>query len=565
MPLLLTLFKNTDPVKLAAMLIALLILPSFLVNLGMPPLLDDEGIRMLVAMEMMHRHNYITPTLIGEYYYNKPPLYNWMLAAFFQLTGSQSEFTARLTTVLMMLLYTYFIRLVVWHSLRKTAMENHWPEWWSWMPALAYLTCGRMLFWDSMFALIDTTFSLSMYALFMWMYLTGHLRRWRWFFAGTYALAAFGFLLKGLPAVVFLVLSIGGWVAWQRQWRVLFSPAHLAGSLFFIVPVAAYYVAYSQYNGLEKALATLYTESAKRTMVYHDFDTTMLHIFSFPFEVVFHFLPWSLLAVYLLRKTSWQLLRQNDFIFWNALALAINIVPYWLSAEVYPRYLLMLVPLLYTVLFYLHYQQQGHWLHNNVNKTIGVLCLLAPAAGLAPLFWEPFKAIPLFYVKTALLTAGLAALGFLGWRMQKARLLFFVAILLLVRLGYNLFLIPERNRVMCATKMRDEIIAAAKLVKELGPHDKKLPVYVLEHSLGHQPATGYYFTRETGQPLSIKFENFDTSALYIINPMTYPPNTYETLATFKERWKCRELVLGRINNSFLLWHQHHKSQQHQIK
>lgn len=560
-----SIFRNTDPIQVAALLIALLVLPAHLLHLGMPPFTDDEGIRSLVALEMMHSGNYITPTLFGEFYYNKPPLYNWLLAAFFRFTADQSEFTARLTTVVVLLLYVYLIHLVVWRSLRKTAATGQWPAWWAWMPALAFLTCGRMLFWDSMLALIDTTFSLVIYALIVWIYFMGRQQRWGWFFAGAYTLTAIGFLLKGLPAPVFLVLSVGAWLAWQRQWRVLFRPAHLVGSLFFIVPVGAYYAAYAQYNGLEEVLITLFNESARRTVVQYGIGDTVLHFFIFPFEVLFHFLPWTLLVVYFLRKTAWQALRQHPFITWNALALVVNIVPYWLSVEVYPRYLLMLVPLGYTVLFYIHYQHRGQRLHHLVNKAFGVLCLLAPAAGLATFFWEPLRTIPHFYLKSTLLTVGLAAVGFMGWRMEKARLLFFVAIMLLVRLGYDLFLIPERNRVMCATTMREETIAAAKLTEGKNSESERKPVYVLEYSLGLQPATGYYFMRETKLPLSVKFENFDTSALYIINPLTYPPNTYETLATFKVRWKCRDLVLGRINSTFLHWHQRNKAQQNQSK
>ncbi len=556
-------FRHSDPIVPAALLIGLLALPALLLNLGMAPLTDDEGIRALVALEMEHSGNYLVPTLFGEFYYNKPPLYNWLLAAFFQFTGDNSEFTARITTVLALLLFVYLIYLSVWQGLRKAAEENDWPAGWAWLPALAFLTCGRVLFWDSMLALIDTTFSLVIYSLFMWLYYTG--RRRGWFFAGAYALTAIGFLLKGLPAIVFLGLSMAVWLTWQKQWKKAFSAAHLLGSLFFIVPMAAYYLAYSQYNGLGRVFSTLINESAKRTAVQYGIGDTVLHFFSFPFEFFFHFLPWTFLAVYLLRKNAWQFILRNDFIFWNALVLGINILPYWLSVQVYPRYLLMLVPALYTVLFYLHFQSRGQRIHQLVNGTFGVLCLLAIGVGLAPLFWEPLKAIPHFYLKTALLTAELAVLGILGWRVQKARLFYFVAIMLLVRLGYDLFLIPERNRVMCATLMREETLAAAKMTEDLSRNLGKKPLYALEYSLGLQPATGYYFARETKQPVSVKFEDFDTTALYIINPMTYPPNTYDTLATFKVRWDCRDLVLGRINNNFLHWHRRNEAQQKQSK
>ena len=56
-----------------------LLIPALLINLGLLAFIDDEGIRSLVALEMKLSGNYITPTLHGMYYYNKPPLYNWLL------------------------------------------------------------------------------------------------------------------------------------------------------------------------------------------------------------------------------------------------------------------------------------------------------------------------------------------------------------------------------------------------------------------------------------------------------------------------------------------------------
>ena len=57
--------------------ILVLLLPALLINLGLLTLINDEAIRGLVALEMQISGNYITPTLNGAFYYNKPPLYNW--------------------------------------------------------------------------------------------------------------------------------------------------------------------------------------------------------------------------------------------------------------------------------------------------------------------------------------------------------------------------------------------------------------------------------------------------------------------------------------------------------
>ena len=72
-------FSNTLWVILAC----LLLLPALLINLGLMTFIDDEAIRALVALEMKWSGNFITPTLHGEYYYNKPPLFNGILLVFF--------------------------------------------------------------------------------------------------------------------------------------------------------------------------------------------------------------------------------------------------------------------------------------------------------------------------------------------------------------------------------------------------------------------------------------------------------------------------------------------------
>ncbi len=60
----------------------------------------------------MESGNYVVPTLLGENYYNKPPMFNWVLAGLMQITGSVSEWVVRLPGVLSLILISlllYFI------------------------------------------------------------------------------------------------------------------------------------------------------------------------------------------------------------------------------------------------------------------------------------------------------------------------------------------------------------------------------------------------------------------------------------------------------------------------
>ena len=171
-----------------------MLIPALLINLGLMPFIDDEAIRALVALEMDLSGNYIVPTMNGEYYYNKPPLFNWLLLLYFKLFSEYSEFASRFATVISLLGYGatvfYFFKK---HFDTKVAFIN----------ALLLITCGRILFFDSMLGLIDITFSWVTFVAFMWVYHFYEKEKWYALFVGTYVLTAAGFLMKGLPSVVF--------------------------------------------------------------------------------------------------------------------------------------------------------------------------------------------------------------------------------------------------------------------------------------------------------------------------------------------------------------------------
>lgn len=520
--------------------VALLLLPALLTNLGLVAFYGDEGIRALVALEMKISGNFVAPTLFGQPYYNKPPLYNWILLAFYELTGRNDEFATRLPTVAFLLCYAAMVAVAVKKQL-GTAAGRGGPMVWL-MPALALVTCGRMLFWDSMLALIDVSFSWVMYALFLAVYRVGEAGRPGRLFAWAYALAAVGFLLKGLPSLVFLAIALLSYLVWQKKGRWLLSWAHLGGMAVLVGIVGSYYALYAQQHGLSQVLKTLFDESAKRTFVAHGTAKTLLHLLSFPFEMWYHFLPWTLLAVYLFRKNAGRLLRQNKFVAWNLLVLATTILPYWTSVEVYPRYLFMHVPLLFTALFYLHAEnlQENARLARWVEMAFFVLCCLACAAGFALLFWPPAQGAPYLYLKTIFIIASLGGLACCYWRWAAQRMLAFALALLVARLAFDWFVLPARLDVECSTKARETTLEAVKKLEGR-------PLAIFRTSLGWQPVTGYYYTRETGQILKEEHEHFDPDRFYLVNTELFDRQPVaDELAKITIVWHCGELTIGKI-------------------
>jgi hypothetical protein len=464
--------------------------------------------------------------------------------------GSSDEFTARSVTVLFLFIFS----LVIFFSLRKvpglTALNGDKGDG---MPPISLLvplmvvTSGRILFWDSMLALIDICFSMVIYSLFMVVYFQGVKGRFGKLFVLSYLLAAIGFLLKGLPALMFLTVTILTWFTWKRQWRHFFSLKHLTGLFLFVLLTGGYYFLYSWEQPLDTVLSTLFHESAKRTFIQYGIWESLKEATVFPVEMLYHFLPWTIFAIYFFNKRSRTLALQNQFIKWNLLVLLTTIAPYWLSVEVYPRYIIMHVPLFFTVVLYLH--ATGKSIRSRWPKALEMLffglCLAAFTATLVPLLLESMQQVAADYKWKVLFLALISGvLGFLYWSWKSERLLLLVAVLLVVRIGFNWFVLPERLDFECSTKVRESTLSLAR----------KYPaenIQILEHSLGFQPVTGYYYTRETGKVLRACFDDFDLNTLYILNPDTYPPATYTKLDSLTIKWECRKLYLGRINNTML--------------
>ncbi|MCI5080559.1 MAG: glycosyltransferase family 39 protein [Saprospiraceae bacterium] len=498
----------------------ILLFPALLINLGVLTFIDDEGIRSLVALEMKLSGNYITPTLNGEFYYNKPPLYNWILLVFFQLFGAVNEWTARIPTVVALMGYAatvyYFFRK---HYDRETAFIN----------AFLLITCGRILFWDSMLGLIDTCFSWVTFTSFMMVFHHYEKRNYWALFLTTYLLTAIGFLMKGLPSIVFQGITLITFFIYQKEFKKLFSIQHIVSGLMCVALIASYYLVYHQYNDLEVVFRTLFTESSSRTVVKFGIWETILHFFTFPFEMVYHFLPWSLMIIYFLRKDLFSLLRKDHFIFFNLLIFLANVLIYWTSPQVYPRYLLMMIPLIFSSYIYLHkiHKAERTWQFIFIDRLFLIVCPLIGVLSLAPLFLERTQDVSFLIVKTLTWSIGLLFASFLYYRFPSKRLLSLIIFLLIFRIGFNWFVIPDRNGEDYGNVCRQTSIEAAKIL----PNKK---MYVYRYTV-MQPTNAFYTTVTRQEIIPRKLNNFDLDAVYIIDPVKYPEVVYEKLGEFHVR------------------------------
>jgi 4-amino-4-deoxy-L-arabinose transferase-like glycosyltransferase len=502
------------------LIVLIISFPVLLINLGKVPFIEDEGIRGLVALEMDHSHQYIAPTLYGQPYFKKPPLWNWVLLLSYRITGVANEFTTRLPTLFFLFLYV----MTIYGVYRRYTDERF-----AVLIALFTLTSGRILFWDSMLGLIDLAFSWVIFVFFWWVYHFHRKEKYLSLYTGAYALISVAFMLKALPAIVFLSLTLLATHLYSRTWKKLFSLQHLAGILLFVLLIAGYLVAFSHYQPIEKLLTIFIDESTQRTVLQHGIWDSILQIFTFPFEMIYHFLPWSVLSVALFRKDLRKTMNRNPFLTHTALVFLANIWVYWSSPEVYPRYLLMFIPLYLGVCLYLYEMSAPV----KLRKLIDILLLslaIGVLLGSLLVFFNP-DTLNIEGIWWRWLIAAIPMTIALYYMLKReARLLLpgFCIFLVAARLGFSLIVLPARSIHSAGAATRED---SMRVATRIAGKD----VYLYHHdTLRYE--VGFYLTAARSKPLStIDLPPDDAYLLTDLTNCSTLPDHFQVVDSIKVR------------------------------
>ncbi|MGC3989855.1 MAG: glycosyltransferase family 39 protein [Chthoniobacteraceae bacterium] len=294
----------------------------FLPALGTTEYKGEEPRRVLPAVSMLQTGNLVVPMLCGEPFLRKPPLVNWLIAASFHLTGKQNEWAARLPSVLAVWLLGAGIFLFCrrWLGV-ETAL----------VAAMIAITHVGMVDKGRMAEIEAEYIALSGLATVGWLAL--HRRKaspWQqWLVAGT--LLGISFLAKGPVNLIFFYPVVLGVLIAEREWRTLFSPAHLAGLVVMFGIFALWAVPY-WHQAPANAAQVMAHQTAGRFSSNFNFSNWVLAI---P-RGLSNFLPWVLLAPLCWRRTvleregTWYVATRNTSV---ALFLIILLLPGML-----PRY-----------------------------------------------------------------------------------------------------------------------------------------------------------------------------------------------------------------------------------
>jgi 4-amino-4-deoxy-L-arabinose transferase-like glycosyltransferase len=412
---------------------------SLFINSSINPLFLEEPRRAMVALEMYLQGNLFVPTLYGEFYYRKPPFFNWVILGSMQLFNDHPEFACRAVSVvsfLLMGLFTYFF-CKKFHSEKLGQMAS-----------LLFLTSVHLLFYGSLFAEIDLFYSLITYASILSLYVFYQGNNRLLYFLSIYLLSAIGLLTKGAPSVVFLGVSLLAHLGITRNWRWFFSWQHVFSGLLFLGVLASFAFAYNQFNPIENLVNAVLKQSSDQTVVNHGFGKALLHVITYPTEVLRDLLPVTLFVPFLLIKPMREKVWNDPMLRFISVLFLANILVYWISPGTRSRYVYMLYPMAVILCswLFLEASKRFDWIEKTLwGLNLFIVCLSLLAVATLP--WTASRlGINAFPVITVILSAcALLLIGYLTLiRHFSTQMWGLIALLIFARFQFDLFALPAR-------------------------------------------------------------------------------------------------------------------------
>lgn len=206
---------------------------TVLFGIGGVPLLDpDEPVYAETAREMIQTGDFLSPRIFGDYWYDKPPMYYW-LVAISQLIFGDNEFAARFPAGLMAIGTTVMIYV------STTYLFSERTGFWS---SLVLTSCLQF-FYMGKAAVTDTTLLFFMTgALLSFL----HKRYWLMYICmglATVTKGPIGIVFPG--TIIFLYLLVMG------QLRQILSMHVIRGLLVYFLVAAPWYYAMYTVHGME--------------------------------------------------------------------------------------------------------------------------------------------------------------------------------------------------------------------------------------------------------------------------------------------------------------------------
>jgi len=248
--------------------------------LGSLAIKGEEGRRILPGISMLETGNYLVPQVGGETYFRKPPLINWLVAASFKIFGHQNEWTARMPSVISVLLVAI--------SFVTVARARLGPRG-SIIAALIWLVNAGIIEKGRLIEIEGLYVSLCALAIIFWLSFWEQNKSAWLTWTVPFIFLGLGWLAKG-PVHLLFFYGVVIAVLWKgRKWRALLHPAHFVGIVVMLGIFAAWAIPFLQATGHATA-TTKWSQQFTGRLRGTDFELGRW-IFNIPHGVLY-LLPW---------------------------------------------------------------------------------------------------------------------------------------------------------------------------------------------------------------------------------------------------------------------------------
>jgi 4-amino-4-deoxy-L-arabinose transferase-like glycosyltransferase len=318
--------------RLALVCLAALVLAVYFTRVTFLPVSGEEGRWARGAVRMIETGDWIVARQQGEVFPERPPLGSWAMAVGGLLRGEVDDVAIRLPSLIAILLTSI---LIFYYA------SSYLSTFGAFAAGAVYATfgqvmeIGRMGESESLFALFVSG------SLLLWHH--GYMR-WRPFatWSVAYSLMALGALVKGPQAPVYFGAVVFLFLAVRRDWRYLFSWAHVLGITCAATVVGAWQIPYYLATDINAVVATWAGLAGDRFTI----AGVLAHASTYPLETLACLLPWSpLLIVYAKRSFRKSITAQREMILFLLVALAITYPTVWFATGARGRYYMPLYPI----------------------------------------------------------------------------------------------------------------------------------------------------------------------------------------------------------------------------
>ena len=249
-----------------------------------------------IVKEMADSGNYVVPTLNGQTFLQKPPLYHVTAVSIFRLLKGEPARTFRMTSAFYGLL-TLIACARIGFVLGGTRIA---------LASAAALATMAGFLQTSHFIVVDTAL-VAFVALSWWAFVENQERKRNVYMILVWVFAAGAFLSKGVIGIALIFPGMLVFLLWVHEWRQIFCPWHIAGLIAFAAISAIWLVPLALYEGGELFRYWIFHENLGRFL-----GSTHGHHSEGPFFYIPGFfvitLPWSpwLLAQVVNRLRHWK-------------------------------------------------------------------------------------------------------------------------------------------------------------------------------------------------------------------------------------------------------------------